>query len=727
MKKLIVAIVLLISFSAYGQSPDFVRTKKVNDQNVVDARPKAYLSLNIPHFPTWTLNGAKDSTAYIMYNTTLNKFGVYVGGGIWKEYATVEELNLKVDKVTGKSLLDDTEIIRLSGIATGATANSTDAALRDRTTHTGVQGIGTVTGLQAAIDLKANLAGATFTGDLQAPAIPATSTSVITKSFLDNALTGITWKNAVRMATTANIVLSGIQTIDGVAGVANNRILVKNQTDQIQNGPYVMLSGAWTRVTDADEATEIETSTMAVTLGTLNKNTQWTCLTSNITIGTTPINFGQISGAGTYVNGNGLTLTGNVFAVDNTVATLAGTQTLTNKTISGATNTITNIPDVSLSSNINLLNAAQTVTGLKTFSGGLNTNLTTGSVPFVGAAGLLTQDNSQLFWDNTNKRLGIGIAIPLHRLDVNGTVRLNGDVTANGFLSTSGNNGGNTIKIGTITGYGGLWINQATPSLTNYSFLGGGPSNDIIVNSQLGAKTFFTENNIVKLTMFPTSGNFVFQNGGTFTDAGFRLDVNGTGRFQNRLTLATGTSTIAPLNIPTGVLTTTPVSGNIENDGVNFSYTDNTATRRTMVNLVGAQTLQNKTFGAGNTWQGNIIAPAFLGIGTANASTFLSGDGIYKAVPLEYTISTKTANFAETATAGMVIIKGDTNTAGFTITLPSAVGNKSTIVIKKTAALNTLTVNTTLSQTIDTSLTAVLTRQHESITLVSDNTNWIII
>lgn len=43
---------------------------------------------------------------------------------------------------------------KLDGIATGATANATDAQLRDRTTHTGVQAISTVTGLQAALDSK---------------------------------------------------------------------------------------------------------------------------------------------------------------------------------------------------------------------------------------------------------------------------------------------------------------------------------------------------------------------------------------------------------------------------------------------------------------------------------------------------------------------------------------------------------------------------------------------
>lgn len=47
--------------------------------------------------------------------------------------------------------------LKLDGIAAGATANSTDAQLRDRTTHTGAQAISTVTGLQGALDAKAAL------------------------------------------------------------------------------------------------------------------------------------------------------------------------------------------------------------------------------------------------------------------------------------------------------------------------------------------------------------------------------------------------------------------------------------------------------------------------------------------------------------------------------------------------------------------------------------------
>ena len=52
------------------------------------------------------------------------------------------------------------------------------------------------------------------------------------------------------VATTANITLSGTQTIDTVAVVANDRVLVKDQTDGTENGIYLVAAGAWTRVKD---------------------------------------------------------------------------------------------------------------------------------------------------------------------------------------------------------------------------------------------------------------------------------------------------------------------------------------------------------------------------------------------------------------------------------------------------------------------------------------------
>jgi hypothetical protein len=92
-----------------------------------------------------------------------------------------------------------------------------------------------------------------------------------------------------------------------------------------------------------------------------------------------------------------------------------------------------------------------------------------------------------------------------------------------------------------------------------------------------------------------------------------------------------------------------------------------------------------------------------------------------------YTVTSQTANYTETATSGTKIIKCDTTSAAFTITLPTAVGNQATLIIKKTAAANALTIDGAGSETIDGGLTATLNKLDESITLVSDNTNWLII
>ena len=154
------------------------------------------------------------------------------------------------------------------------------------------------------------------------------------KTYVDNKVTGVSWKPSVRAATTANITLSGTQTIDNVSVVAGDRVLVKNQSTASQNGIYIVAAGAWSRAADNDSAEEMLNATVMVREGTTNADTQWTCSTNApITLNTTPLTFSQMSGAGTYAAGTGLTLTGNTFAISSSVVTLAGYQSLTNKTL----------------------------------------------------------------------------------------------------------------------------------------------------------------------------------------------------------------------------------------------------------------------------------------------------------------------------------------------------------------------------------------------------------
>lgn len=152
---------------------------------------------------------------------------------------------------------------------------------------------------------------------INALADPTNPQDAATKNYVDGAINGLSWKAPVVAASTANIAsLSGTMTVDGVALVAGNRVLVKNQTTGSANGIYVVAAGAWTRAADSSTGAQVENEACYVDQGTTQAGTGWTCTTPlPITIGTTSLTYAQFSGAGTYTAGNGLTLTGNVFAV----------------------------------------------------------------------------------------------------------------------------------------------------------------------------------------------------------------------------------------------------------------------------------------------------------------------------------------------------------------------------------------------------------------------------
>lgn len=155
-------------------------------------------------------------------------------------------------------------------------------------------------------------------------ATPTVDTDAATKGYVDAAVNGTDWKQSVRVASTANITtLSGLLTIDGVTLVANDRVLVKDQTTASQNGIYIAGSGAWTRAVDADSNSEV-TAGMAVmvTEGTTQADTQWRLLTNDpIVINTTALSFAQIGAGTSYTNGTGINIAGNVISIDTAVVT----------------------------------------------------------------------------------------------------------------------------------------------------------------------------------------------------------------------------------------------------------------------------------------------------------------------------------------------------------------------------------------------------------------------
>ncbi len=184
---------------------------------------------------------------------------------------------------------------------------------------------------------------------------PVNATDAVNLTYLQSVVSGLEWKQVAQAATTTNLnatysngasgvgatlTNAGTQAafaVDGYTANLNDRIVVKNQTTQTQNGIYFVSnqgSGStnWvlTRTTDANTTASLNNATLYVTNGTANGDTGWTQTTANPTIGTSNIIWAQFSGSGTYTAGTGLTLSGNQFSLTSpVVATLGGTGTTT--------------------------------------------------------------------------------------------------------------------------------------------------------------------------------------------------------------------------------------------------------------------------------------------------------------------------------------------------------------------------------------------------------------
>lgn len=194
----------------------------------------------------------------------------------------------------------DAQIAATAAIATSKLADGANFLKKD----------GTVT-MTGALNMGSQLVNNVAT--------PLSGTDAANKTYVDNLVgNGMTVKAAVKFSTTASITLSGLATQGGgdwsSALTAGDRILVKNQASAAANGIYVAGAGAWTRAVDfVDAATVLPNSFVFIELGTTLADTGWV-LTSDppYTIGTTPLNFNQFSGAGTLSSGNGIDITGGV-------------------------------------------------------------------------------------------------------------------------------------------------------------------------------------------------------------------------------------------------------------------------------------------------------------------------------------------------------------------------------------------------------------------------------
>jgi len=190
-----------------------------------------------------------------------------------------------------------TQLINGLPVATGSTVGTMSAA--DKAKLDAATDANTASAIVRR-DASGNFTAGTVTaGTVTGLANPTNGSDAANKSYVDASAAGLTVKQAGRAATTANVTLSGgaPSTLDGVTLAASDRILVKNQADQTQNGIYYVATlgsgsnGTWARTTDADTGAELATGTyIFISSGTANANAAYTMVTQGtITLGTSNI------------------------------------------------------------------------------------------------------------------------------------------------------------------------------------------------------------------------------------------------------------------------------------------------------------------------------------------------------------------------------------------------------------------------------------------------------
>ena len=344
----------------------------------------------------------------------------------------------------------------------------------------------------------------------------ANPTDLTNKAYVDMVVQGYQIKAEAQCATTGNITLSGLQTIDGYTTLAGDRILVKNQTNQANNGVYVAASGAWARSSDCNTYASLVSAFIFIQNGSTQQNSGWVCtIPASGTLGTTPITWSQLASAASYFAGTGLTLSSYTFSITNTgvSANSYGSASSVGTFTVNAQGQLTSAGSTAISIAPSQINAAIP-----------NSSLANSSVTFNGVSVAL--GGSGTITSNTTQTLTIGAGLSGGSFNGSSAVT----VANTGVLSFSAGTTGftpNTATNGAITLGGTLNVangGTGATTLTGYVYGNG--------TGAFTASTTIPNTSITGLgTMSTQNANSVAITGGTINNASIGVTTQAAGYF----------------------------------------------------------------------------------------------------------------------------------------------------------------------------------------------------
>ena len=297
-------------------------TSTAAELNILDGVTASATELNI-------LDGVTATTAElnILTGVTASATELNILDGVT---ATTAELNILTGVTSTAAELN---------ILDGVTSTAAELNILDGVTATAAE-LNLLDGSSAGSIVSSKVAVYDSSGILSSKP-PTTGTHVANKNYVDSVAQGLSVKQSVRVATTTSGTLSTSfangQTVDGVTLVTNDRILIKNQSNGVDNGIYIVTSGTPTRANDFDGTADVTSGAFTFVMeGATQADTGWVLTTDGtITIDSTSLSFTQFSSATSYdqtlnttdsVTHADLTLTGALDA--NSTADIADTLTL---------------------------------------------------------------------------------------------------------------------------------------------------------------------------------------------------------------------------------------------------------------------------------------------------------------------------------------------------------------------------------------------------------------